>query len=348
MAHPSWQIFATGTPNTLIVVDVVNKKVVWAAGGGFNRAINDGTIVRTRDGGQTWRNITPPDGTTQAFRDVEAFNPKRAVVLASFTDNDGTDDTGPSRISRTVDGGDVWATVFTAAQDHFFDSMAFFNRRRGLAVSDPVMGKFPILATDNGGKTWDLVETIGTDANEGEGALATGTCIVAVGPDDAWFGTDFDPNLAPNTNARVFHTRDAGTTWTAATTPIPGTPSTALVNRGIRSLSFRDRMNGLAVGGSPPPEFGGNDVGVVARTSDGGDTWDLVGAPPGFRHGVAWIPGHRNKAVVVGPTGSDVSHDGGNTWTPIANSPFLLGIACISKKACWAVGPCGIAARLKI
>src|SRR5829696_9285460 len=97
---PSWQIFNTGSPNTLTTVDVVNPKVIWAVGGQFAGAVNDGTIVRTLDGGQTWENVTPPDGTTQVFRDVEAFDANRAVVLASSTGNDGLGNDGPSRISR--------------------------------------------------------------------------------------------------------------------------------------------------------------------------------------------------------------------------------------------------------
>ena len=92
---------------------------------------------------------------------------------------------------------------------------------------------------------------------------ATGTSLVAVGPSDAWFGTN--PESGPR--ARVFHTQDAGTTWTPATTTVAGEPA------GIVSLSFReDRMNGLAVGGDPPPtptRPQGKDVGEVARTSDG-------------------------------------------------------------------------------
>jgi photosystem II stability/assembly factor-like uncharacterized protein len=336
----SWQTFATGSPNTLIVVDVVNPMVVWATGGGFAGAANDGTVVRTADGGDSWQDITPPDGTAQVFRDIDAFDPNHAVVLASVTGNDGTGSEGPSRISRTEDRGQTWQQEFNAIKADFPSSMAFFNHRRGLAVGDPVMGRFPILATDDGGQTWELIEAIGTDVGEGEFTLATGTCIVAVGPEDAWFGTSFDADVTPNANARVFHTRDAGRTWTGVETPIPGAP------RGIGSLSFRDRMNGLAVGGSPPPEFEGNDVGVVARTSDGGDTWSLVGAPSGFRHGVAWI-GHGETAVVVGPTGSEISRDGGNTWTPIPDSPFLLGVACRGNE-CWAVGRGGIAARLTI
>jgi photosystem II stability/assembly factor-like uncharacterized protein len=333
MGQPSWQIFATGSPHTLIVVDVVNPMVVWAAGGGFDPAdTNNGSVVRTVNGGETWQIITPPNGTARAFRDVEAHYPNQAVALASFP--------VPSQISRTVDGGQTWQEVFTATENDFYDSLAFFNRRRGLAVSDPVNDKFPILATQDGGKTWALLESTGTEAEAGEAALATGTCIVAAGSKNAWFGTSFEDDVAPNAKARVFHTRDKGKQWTAATTPIPGAP------RGIGSLSFRDRMNGLALGGSPPAEFDGTDTGVVARTSDGGHTWSLVEAPSGFRHGVAWI-GHGDTAVVVGPTGSDISHDGGNTWTPIPDSPFLMGVAC-KKDACWAVGRGGIAARLMI
>jgi photosystem II stability/assembly factor-like uncharacterized protein len=298
------------------------------------------------NGGQGWQNVTPPDGTPHVFRDVEAFNPNHAVVLASDTGNDGSGQFKPSLISVTADGGDNWQTVFNGNQGDFYDSLVFFDHRRGLAVSDPPIpngDKFPILATDDGGNNWGLVQPTGMpDAEVGEFGRATGTCLVAVGPRDAWFGTAFDDVLAPKANARVFRTQDGGQIWKVVTTPIPGQPA------GIVSLSFRDRMNGLAVGGDPPPPTGQTDVGVAARTSDGGDTWLLVGAPSGFRNSVAWIPGLANTAVAVGPTGSDVTDDGGDTWTPVPNSPFLMGVACRSKNACWAVGQGGIAAKLVI
>ncbi len=196
---PSWQISNTGSPNTLTTVDVVNPQVIWAVGGGF--AANDGTVVRTLNGGQTWENVTPPDGTTQQFRDVEAFDANHAVVLASSTDNNE----GPSRISRTDDGGAHWETVFDANPGDFYDSMGFFNRHDGLAFSDPVSGEFPILATHDSGGTWELVEPIAIpDALPDEFGRATGTSLVAVGPADAWFGTN--PENDPG--ARVFHTQD--------------------------------------------------------------------------------------------------------------------------------------------
>jgi photosystem II stability/assembly factor-like uncharacterized protein len=337
MVQASWQTFNTGTSNTLIAVDVVNPMVIWAVGGGFADAENDGTVVRTVDGGQTWQDVTPPGGTAHVIRDVEAIDAKHAVVLASDTGNDGSDVSKPSRISFTANGGKTWQSAFDANASDFYNSMGFFDRRRGLAFSDPVSGKFPILKTGNGGHKWKLADSAGLPiAVSDEYGRATGTSLVALGPNDAWFGTN--PENDPG--ARVFHTQDGGTTWTVATTPIPGGPA------GIVSLSFLDRMNGLAVGGSAPPPNGA-DVGAVARTSDGGATWSAVGPLNGFRNGVAWIRGLADTAVAVGHRGSDVSDDGGNTWTQF-DSRLLLGIACLSADACWAVGEGGIAAKLTI
>jgi photosystem II stability/assembly factor-like uncharacterized protein len=326
---PSWQFRPTATANTLIVVDVVDPAVVWAAGGAFAGAKNDGTVVRTVDGGRTWRDVTPPGGSALVFRDVEAFDRNHAVVL---TTPNGAD---PGRIYRTTDGGMTWNLAFQNPDPAaFYDCMAFFDRRHGLAVSDAVNGKFPILETVDSGRSWHLTSTGGMPAAlAGEGALASGTCLVTVGARDAWFGTTVDGH-----NARVFHTRNAGTTWTVADTPIPGTPI------GIVSLSFRDRLDGLAVGGDSSAPV---DVAVAARTSDGGRTWRLVGSPAGFRNSVAWVPGVPNGAVAVGISGSDLSTDAGRTWTRFDRS-LLLGVNCIRNAVCWAVGGHGLAAKLRL
>jgi photosystem II stability/assembly factor-like uncharacterized protein len=325
----SWQIFDTRSPGTLIAVDVVDPAVIWAAGGGYRGAKGDGTVVRTVDGGRTWDDVTPPGGRTYGFRDVEAVDRDHAVVLASVS-GVGAGKANPSRIFYTADGGATWEMVYEADDNYFYNSIAFFDDgSHGLAVSDPVNGKFPILATDNGGLNWKLTQpAVMPDALVNEFGRATGTSLVAFGADDAWFGT----NPEDDPYARVFHTQDAGTSWSVAETTIDGGPA------GILSLSFRDRQNGLAVGGEPPPPVGTQDLGLVSRTADGGTTWTKVGDPAGFRNGVAWIRGLADTAVVVGPSGSDVSDDGGNTWTPVPNSPLLLGVDCLSEDACWAVG----------
>ena len=327
---PSWDRHTTATSNALFNVDVVDQEVIWAAGGGLvGDPVTDGSVVRTADGGQTWLDVTPPEGASQLFRDVEAVDAQRALVLA-------VGDGPASRIYRTVDGGEPWTVVFTNRDDHvLYSGMAFFGDRRGLVVGDSVAGSFPILRTVDGGESWESVSWDGMPpALEGEGVFATGTSIVTVGEHDAWFGT-----TAAGHSPRVFHTVDGGATWTVADTPIPPSPDP---RDGLRSLSFRDRRHGLAVSGTPPS--GGNEgVGFAARTSDGGATWDLVGATNGFRNGVVWISGQ--TAVAVGKSGSDVSTDQGDTWTRFDDF-FLLGVDCSSAHVCWAVGDEGQAARL--
>ncbi|MGW1215403.1 WD40/YVTN/BNR-like repeat-containing protein [Streptomyces sp. NPDC002499] len=319
----------------MIAVDVVDRSAVWATGGGFQGAVG-GAVVRTVDGGRSWQDVTPPGGAIDEFRDVEALDRNHALVLALSDDTAGVS----ARIYRTADGGASWQQVFRAEDPHtFFSCMAFFDRHHGLAVGDAVGTRFPLLETMDGGRSWHPAPTTGVpDTFPGAGALATGTCLVTKGRHDAWFGTTGVSGSGHN--PQVFHTRNGGRTWTVADTPIPGTTGN------IASLSFQNPKDGLAVGGNFSPSQS-IDVGVVARTSDGGASWALGDTPAGFRNSVTWIPGHRDTAITVGPDGSDVTTDSGRTWSRFDRS-LLLGINCSHHEACWAVGENGMAARLAI
>jgi photosystem II stability/assembly factor-like uncharacterized protein len=327
----SWD-FVTGVSSLLFGVDVVDKDVVWAAGQ------DKAAVVLTVDRGRSWMDVTPP-GIVDAlqFHDVEAFDQRRALVLAVGQ--------GPlSKIFRTTDGGATWRVVFDNPEElAFYDGIAFFNSRRGLAFSDPVGDKFRILTTTTGGRTWTVAPTDHMPRVENnEAAHATGTSLVAIGPDDAWFGT------APTagSNSRVFHTRDGGRSWTAATVPIPVEDKDEF---GVVSLVFWDRRNGMAMGGgllpdpSEPPK-----PSITAVTHDGGQTWTPAGRLSGFRLNAARIPPNTAKtAVAVGPTGSDITTDGGQTWHQFDQSN-LRGVNCSPQGSCWAVGANSTAVRLAI
>jgi photosystem II stability/assembly factor-like uncharacterized protein len=285
----SWELTPTGSDARLRGLDVVNHRVVWTSGSG-------GTVLRTLDGGESWQDVSPPGTEALEFRDIEAVDRNVASILSIGVGGD-------SRIYRTTDGGSTWTLTFQNPDPNaFYDCMDFFDRKNGLALSDPVDGKFRILATANGGRSWSVLPSDGMPpALPGEFAFAaSGTCLVTGPGSNAWFAT------GGSTEARVFHSTDGGLTWSVASTPIRSD-----ANSGIFSLAFADAQQGLAVGG----DFTQPDVAIdaLALTSDGGETWTLVEDPPdGYRSGSTWVTPSDLVAIVVGPTGSDVTTDGGH------------------------------------
>ncbi|MBG0560075.1 WD40/YVTN/BNR-like repeat-containing protein [Actinoplanes aureus] len=317
---PSWQLSDTGSTARFRGLAPVSARVAWAAG-------SAGTVLRTVDGGRTWASVGPPEAAALQFRDIEAADAWHAVAL---TIGNGTD----SRVYATSDGGRTWTETFRNDDPvAFYDCLTFLDRRHGLALSDPVGGKFRILATNDGGRSWQVRPTTGMpDALPGEFAFAaSGTCLVSAGR-HAWFAT------GGGATARVFASRDGGRTWSVADSPIPSGPSA-----GIYSLAFRDSRTGIAVGGDYAAPATAPDGSAVTR--DGGRHWTVSRTVPGeYRSGAAWT-GRGRTALTVGPTGSDVSYDGGVTWRRFDTGSFDA-VACTGG-SCWASGEAGRIARLR-
>ncbi len=322
---PHWELKDSGTPEVrLRGLSAVSRNTAWVAG-------TAGTVLRTTDGGASWRNVSPPGAADLQFRDIEAFDARRAVVLAI---GEGE----ASRVYRTDDGGATWTEAFRNTDPRaFYDCLTFFDRRHGLAMSDPVDGRFRILSTGDGGRTWKVLPGDGMPAaQEGEaGFAASGQCLVASGPKDVWLAT------GGAARARVLHSADRGLTWTAADTPIPaGDPA-----RGVFGLAFRDRTHGLAVGGDYRPDQASPQA--AARTGDGGANWRSAVTPvPAYRSGVAWLPHSRSSALAVGPTGTDLTTDGGRNWRTVDGGSYDT-VDCTPDPGCWAAGEKGRIARLE-
>jgi photosystem II stability/assembly factor-like uncharacterized protein len=320
-----WTRQQSGTKARLRGLAVVDANVAWASG-------TQGTYVRTTDGGITWKSAMVPGAADLDFRDVYAADLRTAFLLSI---GEGE----KSRIYRTADGGKTWALRFINHDPRgFLDAIAFWDADHGIAMGDPVDGRFTILTTGDGGLSWkkSLPESMPL-AKNGEGAFAaSGTCLVVQGDRNAWFAT------GGAAVSRVFRTADNGQTWTAYETPIPaGKPSA-----GIFSLAFRDRLHGVAVGGDyKAPE---QATSVVAKTSDGGLTWTMPAGPGpgGYRSTVSFVPGTTKPMVVAaGPTGSDLSSDGGEIWTPLGKMGFHAIAFASPIDGGWGVGDEGTIAR---
>ena len=314
-----WTAQESGTTVELRGVSAVSARVAWASGA-------RGTVLRTVDGGVTWRADTVPGARALDFRDVEAFDANRAYVLSIGHGS-------ASRIYKTVDGGHRWTLQFTNSDTTaFFDCLAFWDADHGLAVSDPVRGRFVVLATTDGGRHWTPLDSASAPAaHDGEGAFAaSGTCLVTAGRRSAWIATAF--------GARVLRTADRGRRWHASATPLAaGAPA-----KGIFSLAFADARRGVAVGGDY--ERPTDARGTAAFTNDGGATWTAATTlPGGYRSAAAWIP-RSTIVIAAGPTGTDRSTDGGRSWRPLDDTS-LNALDFAPDGAGWGVGARGTIVR---
>jgi photosystem II stability/assembly factor-like uncharacterized protein len=317
----AWHLTPTGSIARLRGLSAISANVAWASGSG-------GTVLRTVDRGATWSQVGPPGTVNLQFRDIEAFDANHAVILSIGS---GTD----SRVYWTADGGAHWTLGFVNPDPNaFYDCMTFFDKKRGLALSDPPDGKkFRIIATKDGGRSWTVVDPAGMpDALPGEFAFAaSGQCITSDHGHRAWFAT------GGGAQARVFRSDDRGRTWSVTGTPIRSGPTA-----GIFALAFRGQHRGLAVGGQFDAPTASPDNFALSR--DGGRSWRLIaGAPAEYRSGATWVDGH--TAVAVGPTGSDVSTDHGRSWTRFDSGSFDT-TDCAHPNACWASGEQGRVAYL--
>lgn len=318
---PSWELSPTGVDARLRGLSVVSAGTVWASG-------SAGTVIRTVNGGRSWRQVGPPGTAALEFRDIEAFDTRRAVVLSIGPGED-------SRIYRTTDGGASWTETFRNPDPAaFYDCVTFLDDRHGLALSDPVDGRFRIASTSDGGRSWKVLPPRGMPAAlPGEFAFAaSGTCLVSAGG-RAYFAT------GGGATARVFRSDDVGRSWKVTDTPVPSGPSA-----GIYSLAFRDRDQGVAVGG----DFAVPDAAPsgVAVTRDGGRTWRPAADEPGeYRSGAAWLS-RLGPVLAVGPTGSDISYDAGRHWSLFDGGSFDA-VECGGLAVCWASGEQGRVARLR-
>ena len=275
-------------------MSLVAPRWVWVSG-------TRGTFAWSDDAGTSWHAGHVADAATLDFRSVHAISADTVILQVSGQDT--------ARIYRTTDRGVTWTLRYRdESRGAFLDAMAFFDSRRGLALGDPVDGHFVLLETSDGGSSWKRSSALTPPALAGEGAFAaSGTAMIACGSHDAWFAT------GGASVSRVFHTSDAGRTWSVAQTPVAAGSAPA----GIFSIACSDSRHLIVVGGNyaKPSASTVN----VATSDDGGAHW--IGSPASpatsFLSGVAYAGGSgaARKVIAVGTAGTAFSLDAGRSWT---------------------------------
>ena len=316
-----FEILATNTDASLRGLFVLNENVVWASG-------SEGTVLLSVDGGETWKVNKVPGATANDFRSIYAWDDKRAMVFGVA---------GPDFAYRTNDGGATWEVVYSdTTAGLFFNSLKFANADLGLAISDPVDGKFFVIRTEDGGKKWEQVHELPPVENGEANFAASNTCIEYLASGKAWFASG-------GKAARVFYSDDFGKSWQVKKTPMIRGEAAS----GIFSVAFTNDREGAIVGGIyDHPELNTN---IAAYTIDGGKNWlQSETMPKGYRSCVQAVEYEGgNFWFAIGKTGCDISSDGGRSWTFLSDEGYYTFRAVPGQAAGFAAGANGKISRVR-
>lgn len=276
-----------------------------------------GWLGHSADCGKTWV-LRQPLGNLPDYRSLHAFNETEAVAAVAGK---------PAVILRTEDGGRSWEEVFSHPDSTaFFDGFGFWNEREGVLFGDPLPdGRLLLLHTKDAGKSWQTaVDSSRPLFAPGEAAFAaSGTSLQCVGDSTVAL-------VSGGSVSRLWYSRNRGRSWefAAGNKPNPALygqhalfPNTlppekarlyyGAPSRGGFSLALTPDSMWVVVGGDYLHEqhaqghlavFGYNQWWGARRPTRGYRECVLV------KDTLTWL--------ATGPSGSDVSWDGGLTWQP--------------------------------
>lgn len=281
-------------PTSVRAIEVINDSTVWFAG-------SEGVYGYTNDWGRSWHiDSLRRDTLRPHFRSIAATG--EAVFLLSIA--------SPALLFRSVDQGRSWELVYEESHPAaFYDALAFWDEREGIAMGDPTDGCLSVLITRDGGRNWNKVPCKDLPStSEGEAAFAASNSNIALFGDHVWI-------VSGGARARVFHSPDRGRHWSVSETPIVAGDQMT----GIFSVNFADEQHGIIFGGDWNDKARNHSNKAI--TEDGGRSWQLVadGQHPGYRSCVQYAPAADGRILLAGGIpGLSYSIDGGQQWHPLA------------------------------
>jgi len=285
----------TGPATSLRGMSIVSDQVAWVSG-------SNGAVGKTVDGGITWQWTKPAGYEKLDFRDIEAFDSNKAIIV-----NAGS----PAFVLLTTDGGESWKQTYKNLDSAIFlDGMDFWNAKRGIIFGDPIKNRMQILTTTDGGNSWQNISSnLKWNILTGEASFAaSGTTIKAMGNGKVWIATG---GAASN----IYYSNNYGAKWGFYQCPIiQGESST-----GPFSMAFYDKKTGVVVGGNYLKD--NENSNNILLTNNSGKTWRKPLKPvSGFRSGVIYV--NDKVLIATGSSGTDLSTDAGLSWYNISKLNF--------------------------
>jgi photosystem II stability/assembly factor-like uncharacterized protein len=289
-------------------LSVVSDKVIWVRG-------SLGTVLRSTNGGKTFEKMLVEGYEQRDFRDIEAFDEKKAIIMAVDT---------PAIILKTIDGGKTWKKVFEDKRPGMFlDAMEFWNELSGIVIGDPIDGRIFIARTFDGGTTWQgLPEANYPNAKNGESFFAaSGTNVTKRNKQEAVFVTG-------GLVSRLF-IRDQSI-------ELPFTKGSNTI--GANSVAVNKKGNMIIVGGDYKDVANRDNACFIYNHKENKISSPMI-TPYGYRSCVIYLT--ESKAITCGSSGIDISEDGGVTWKNISSTGYHVVKKAKKGKAVFLAGTGG-------
>jgi photosystem II stability/assembly factor-like uncharacterized protein len=308
----------------------------WGIGGSAGASDH---IFTTRDGGNTWRDITPPQPGNPNSLEIAAFFQDASTGWVTFSSLDTLLPAWPV-VWRTVDAGQTWQASqpldLTDLSQAYSTDLFFADMQHGWLLTHVGAGMshdyVTLYRTIDGGLTWDrLLDPY----NDGQIQICQKTGMLFLDSQVGWLTGDCGGVMA---GAFLNRTEDGGTTWTYIDLPAPAEdPLLFDVNRpaacGSHDLHFFEpQMIVLGVRctlydpNSTDPTF----ANYIYTTLDDGATWNSMPYPGGTLLFVSsqngWALAHEIYQTA----------DGGATWTLANNVHWDAHFNFISPLIGWA------------
>ncbi len=185
-----------------------------------------GKLIKTEDGGNTWDVIWPVTGTIKGLTVVWFFTPDVGFV-GGYQQTTGT-----NYLIKTEDGGATWTEIDLGVDVWYFQAIEFWDDNNGVLAG---FGD-QLFVTDDGGATWTAATGITTGVQDI--SYATADLLFLVGGDEVmcksedggltwsefysgtfqryFFGVDFaneDFGVVGGEDGKILTTTNGGTSW---------------------------------------------------------------------------------------------------------------------------------------
>ncbi len=209
----SWRQAASPTRAMLTAIHMREDGLGWAVG-------HDAVILRTRDGGETWRLIHRAPEEERPLLDVHFSDARNGLAIGAY-----------GYLLATEDGGETWTSRAADEDDYHLNALAAAEGRLYMAAEAGAAYR-----SDDGGESWRrLAPPYG----------------------GSWFGAaalDADTVLLVGLRGHMVRSTDGGESWTqvptgttATLTGIERLPSGRIVVTGLEGALLESRDGGRSV-----------------------------------------------------------------------------------------------------